>query len=159
MKRAGILLALLATMLMSASVFAEGSDMKKADQMNKMDKTGKMDKMGQMDEGKMEGKTMTVKGEIVDMGCYLGHGARGADHKSCAEMCIKSGMPMGLLTDNGTLYLLTLSHDNADPFNKAKGMAAETVSITGPMHEKNGMKSIEVTAVTEAAGMKSGSNN
>ncbi len=153
MKRAGVLLAVLATMVMSASVFADGSDTKKADQMNKMDK------MGQMDKGAMDGETATVKGEIVDMGCYLGHGARGADHKSCAEMCIKGGMPMGLLTDDGTLYLLTMSHDNADPFNKAKDMAAETVSITGPIHTKNGIKSIEVTEIAENTAAPATKNN
>jgi hypothetical protein len=92
----------------------------------------------------------TLTGEIVDMGCYLGHGAKGPDHKSCALMCIEGGMPMGLLTSDNTLYLLTMSHDNADPFNQAKKMAADIVDLTGVVHEKDGMKSIEVTGITEA---------
>src|SRR5512141_1828721 len=89
-------------------------------------------------------KTMTVKGEIVDMGCYLDHAATGKDHQSCAQKCLANGMPMGLLTKDGTLYLLTVSHENADPFNQAMKLAAEQVSVTGPMMDRNGIKAIEV---------------
>jgi hypothetical protein len=101
-------------------------------------------------EGKAAAKTKTVKGEIVDMGCYLAHGARGADHKSCATKCISSGMPFGLLTADGKLYLLTLNHDNPDPFNKCKDMAAETVEVTGALAQRNGMMAIDVSDVKAA---------
>jgi len=101
------------------------------------------------DEEKDGPKIVTLKGEIVDTGCYLGHGAKGADHQACALRCIANGMPMALLTDDDTLYLLTMSHEDADPFNAAKEMAALQVQVTGPLHERDGMKSIEVTAVAE----------
>lgn len=94
-------------------------------------------------------KSMTLTGEIVDMGCYLAEGAKGEAHKSCASMCISNGMPMGLLTNDGKLYLLTLNHDKADPYNSAKKMAAEKVTITGTMSERNGMKSLTVDDVKE----------
>ena len=90
---------------------------------------------------------VAVKGEIVDLGCYLGHEAMGPKHKECASMCISGGMPMGLLTSDGKLYLLTMNHDDPAPFNASKKLAAEMVSITGPVSERNGMKSIQVTAV------------
>jgi len=106
--------------------------------------------------GKADAKTavkeapqaMTVTGEIVDMGCYLGHGAKGPDHASCATKCIAGGMPMGLLTADNKLYLMTMSHEDAEPFNKAKEMAAKMVEITGPVHERDGMLSIEVTSLS-----------
>ena len=97
-------------------------------------------------------KPMTVTGEIVELSCYLDHGAKGESHKACATKCINDGSPMGVLTGDGHLYLLTLSHANADPFTKAKSMAAETVKVTGPMHDRNGMAAIEVESV-EMAGM------
>jgi hypothetical protein len=99
---------------------------------------------------KAEAKPVTLKGEIVDMGCYLGHGAKGADHKACALKCIAGGMPMGLLTADGKLYLLTMDHDNADPFNKAKDMASMNVDLTGMVMDKGGMRAIEVTGIAEA---------
>lgn len=100
------------------------------------------------------GKTMTVQGEIVDMGCYLSHGAKGKDHQSCALKCVANGMPMGLLTEDGSLYLLTVSHDNADPFNQAKKMAAEQVSVTGHSMDRNGMIALEVDQVKQLSGEK-----
>ena len=99
-------------------------------------------------------KPMTISGEIVDLGCYLGHGAKGADHKSCADKCIAGGMPMGLLTSEGKLYLLVMSHESADPFNSAKDLAAQQVSVTGPVFEKNGMMAIEVDQIKKVADEK-----
>lgn len=93
----------------------------------------------------------TITGEVVDTGCYLGHAARGAKHVDCATKCINNGMPMGLLTGDGTLYLLTLNHDNADPYNQLKGMAGKTVSVTGEVMARGGMKGIDVTEVKSAA--------
>jgi hypothetical protein len=95
-------------------------------------------------EVKAEAASVTLKGEIVDTGCYISHGAMGEKHKSCATKCLAAGQPMALLTSDGVLYLLTQNHKNADPFNKCKEWAAATVEITGPTFERSGMKSIEV---------------
>ncbi len=95
-------------------------------------------------------KTATVKGEIVDMGCYVAHGAMGASHKGCATKCLAGGMPMGLLTADGKLYLLTLNHDNADPYNKCKDMAAEIVQVSGTLAQRNGVMAIDVSDVKPA---------
>jgi hypothetical protein len=125
-------IAILAAVLAFVGAFAAGA----ADEVKKDQTTMKM-----------EPKVMTLKGEIVDMGCYMGHGAKGPDHASCALRCIANGMPMGLLTADGTLYVMTMNHDNADPYNSAKKMAADIVEITGPVSERSGVKSIEVTDV------------
>jgi hypothetical protein len=92
-------------------------------------------------------KPATLKGELVDTGCYLSHGARGEKHIECATKCIANGMPMGLLTSDGTVYLVTMSHDNADPYNSLKTMAGKMVAITGPLATRGGMKSIEADEI------------
>ena len=89
----------------------------------------------------------SVTGEVVDLGCYLGHGAKGASHKECANTCIANGGPMGLLTAKGELYVLTMNHDNQDAFNNAKKYAGDKVEVTGPVMVKNGMKAMEVNGV------------
>ncbi len=91
------------------------------------------------------GKSVSVTGELVDMGCWLGHAARGEKHVSCATKCINQGMPMGLLTSNGKLYLITMDHDNADPYNSLKGMAGKNVTVTGGLLTRSGMTAIEAT--------------
>ena len=91
-------------------------------------------------------KQVTVTGEIVDTGCYLGHAERGEKHKQCAQLCIQKGMPMGLLTEAGDLYLLTPPHQNTDAYKQVKDWAAQTVEVTGTVMERNGLKSIEVAS-------------
>jgi hypothetical protein len=95
--------------------------------------------------------TKTVKGEVVDMGCWLGHSARGEKHTSCATKCLNQGMPMGLLTSNGTLYLVTLDHDNADPYDSLKGMAGKNVVVSGALLTRSGVKAIEASTVRLAS--------
>ena len=93
----------------------------------------------------------TITGELVDTGCYLARGARGAKHVECATKCIAQGMPMGVLTSAGTLYLITLNHDNPDPYNQLKDMAGKTVSVTGIVMTRGGMKGIDVSGFKAAA--------
>ena len=111
--------------------------------------------MGKMaGHANMKGKSATVTGEVVDTGCYLGHESHGESHVECAAKCISNGMPMGLLTKEGKLYLLTLNHDNPDPYNQLKDMAGKNVSVTGLVMERNGMKGIDVSSVQLAAATK-----
>jgi len=86
----------------------------------------------------------TITGEVVDTGCYLGHASKGADHASCATMCINQGMPMGVLTQKGVLYLVTMNHDNPDAYNKLKAMAGKKVTVTGHVYSRSGMTGIEI---------------
>src|SRR5438034_1164409 len=66
-----------------------------------------------------------VQGEVVDMACYMAKGSKGAAHKACAQMCAKKGVPIGLLTDAGEIYLLLDDHNNADPYDDARKLAGE----------------------------------
>ena len=53
-----------------------------------------------------EAKPATLTGEVVDVSCYTQLGKRGEGHKACGTMCVASGSPAGLLTTDGTLYIL-----------------------------------------------------
>ena len=93
-------------------------------------------------EGK--GKNVVVRGEIVDLACYLGHGATGMKHQQCALTCLKGGQPMGLLASDGKVYLLLADHADGKPFEEAKNYAALQVEITGPLAEKAGITGLTV---------------
>ena len=95
--------------------------------------------------------TTTVTGELVDTGCYTAHLGKGTSHASCATMCINQGMPMGVLTHKGVLYLVTMNHDNPDPYNKLKTMAGKNVAITGHVYTRSGMTVIEIGSFKPAA--------
>jgi hypothetical protein len=83
----------------------------------------------------------TVTGEVVDLMCYLDHGAKGDKHAGCAQKCIKSGGPVGLLTKDDQLYLVVGDHQ---PMNEDLAPhAGKTVTLTGKVVERNGVKLIE----------------
>jgi hypothetical protein len=92
----------------------------------------------------------SVTGEVVDMGCYLAHEAHGAKHIACGTKCVAGGMPMGLLSADGSLYLLTLNHDNPDPYNALKKMVGQNVTVTGPVNERGGVKGLDVSKMVAA---------
>src|SRR5690348_6093241 len=90
---------------------------------------------------------VSLTGEVLDMDCYMSMGSHGADHKECGTKCVANGNPMGIMTKDGKVYVITAGHDNLDPYNTLKKHVSETVTVTGEVHERNGIKSIEVSDV------------
>jgi hypothetical protein len=99
-------------------------------------------------------KVQSWTGEVVDMGCYVGHGAKGEKHKDCGTKCVANGMPMGLLTKEGKLYLLTMNHDSPDPYNQCKDWVSQTVEVSGTMATRAGVSAIDVQGAKPAAATK-----
>jgi len=91
-------------------------------------------------------ETKTVTGEILDMECYMSSGAHGADHKECAASCISRGEPVGILADDGKVYLLIKGKDAA-VFAAAKKLAGEMATVTGTLSEKGGVQALIVSEV------------
>ena len=89
----------------------------------------------------------TVTGEILDMKCYMTSGEKGEGHKECAAMCINGGAPMGILADDGKVYLLIEGKNASAAFEEAKKYAGDMVTITGTLSEKNGVQALIVTEV------------
>ena len=91
----------------------------------------------------------TLSGEVVDLACYLAHPATstGPSHKKCAQTCAKKGIPMGLLTEDKTVYLLVEDHDNPKPYAMAKDKAAEKITVQGNKVMQGGLNGIVVESV------------
>ena len=97
--------------------------------------------------GEHGGHDVTVKGEVLDLSCYVAHGAKGEEHSGCAKKCVKGGQPMGLLTSDGIVYLLYAPHDDASAYEQTKDFAGKSVEIQGKEAAKSGIKGIEVRSV------------
>ena len=54
----------------------------------------------------LEGKPITAVGEVVDLSCYLQVGKHGDKHRDCGQKCAKNGQPLGLVTEDGSVYML-----------------------------------------------------
>jgi hypothetical protein len=95
-----------------------------------------------------EGKEMTVKGEVLDLACYVSNDAQGGEHSKCAVKCVKSGQPMGLKAADGTVYVLFADHDDASAYDSAKDFAGQEVELKGVMSSRGGLEGITVHGVT-----------
>jgi hypothetical protein len=103
----------------------------------------------------VEGSVTTVTGEIIDFSCYLQLGKHGEKHKACGQKCLNNGMPIGLLTKDGALYMLMPEeHDpRRDGGVDAKASAADhmghIVTVNGTAARVNGYSAIFVQGLTK----------
>ena len=82
-----------------------------------------------------------VSGEVVDMMCYVDHNAVGEKHgQSCGAKCIKSGGPVGIVSD-GKAYLVVGEHK---PMNdELAEYCGKTITLKGKVAERGGIAMIE----------------
>jgi hypothetical protein len=84
--------------------------------------------------------TNSVTGEVVDMMCYVDHGATGDKHAACAAKCIKGGGPVGI-TSEGKTYLIVGDHK---PMNgQLAEYAGKTITVKGKLAARDGINMIE----------------
>lgn len=103
------------------------------------------------------GKTTSVVGEIIDLSCYLQVGKHGDKHRDCGQKCVRNGQPVGLLTEDGTVYMLIdeehdARRDGLTEFRKqAVELMAHVVTVHGTLTEVDGHKSLYVQGSVKAA--------
>src|SRR6266550_2203253 len=54
----------------------------------------------------VKGEPITVTGEVIDLSCYLQVGKHGDKHKDCGQKCARNGQPIGVLLEDGSVYML-----------------------------------------------------
>lgn len=91
----------------------------------------------------------TVKGEVLDLSCYMNNGdkGRGMVHKVCTIKCLQRGLPAGLLTEDGQVYLLVENHRLEEAYKTAINHGGDQVQITGKVYKKPGMQSLYVEEI------------
>jgi hypothetical protein len=86
-------------------------------------------------------REITVRGEVLDIACYIDHNAMGEKHADCAKKCIASGLPVGIKADDGKTYLLIGEHK---PLNSELAQyAAKTITVKGKAASRDGFNMIE----------------
>jgi hypothetical protein len=102
-------------------------------------------------------KESTVKGEVVDVSCYLAHGKDGIGdgHKECAAACAKNGGMLGILTKDGTLYVSVLPDDHkTGPNTILMDHVSQNVEATGIVRKKGGVNGMMITKVDQVGEKK-----
>ena len=98
----------------------------------------------------VQGKPVTLVGEIIDLSCYLQVGKHGDKHRDCGQKCARNGQPIGLLAEDGTVY--TLIDEEHDPRRdglttfrqQAIDNMANVVTVNGTLTEVEGQKAVYV---------------
>jgi hypothetical protein len=94
-----------------------------------------------------KGARATVRGEVVDLWCYLEGGDRGPAKKDCATACAKAGNPIGILDDKGNLYVAAglKDHQPAQPILLDR--MSDHVTVTGTVVKQAGVQMIYIDSV------------
>ncbi|WP_298839119.1 hypothetical protein [uncultured Roseobacter sp.] len=102
-----------------------------------------------------EGTRIQVTGEIIDTWCYYSGVMGGPDavvgsaHHTCALWCSAGGIPVGLLAEDGTVYMvLKIEQDAGSASGDTQlSLAAHTVTADGMLYERDGLNYLVVSEV------------
>lgn len=94
----------------------------------------------------VQGREITVRGEVLDMTCYIAYNLSGPEHATCAKECIKRGLPAGIKAEDGKVYLLTgKPGDSVDA--ELADYAAKIVTIKGKETMRDGFAQLQVEEI------------
>jgi len=95
-----------------------------------------------------QGTDVTVSGVVVDVSCKFGQGLTGDQHRMCAQVCSDRGIPLAILTDDGTLYIPTSAAMPGDGQNgRLKEFAEQRVTVKGKAFSAGGARAIEIATI------------
>jgi len=95
-----------------------------------------------------EKPAQTVKGEVVDLWCYMDHSARGPKHKACAVACAKMGNPIGIVDPKGNVYVAVGSELHQPDRERLIEKMAKNVTVSGRVVSRGGLKIIYVKSIS-----------
>jgi len=98
-----------------------------------------------------------VTGEVIDSWCYLSEimYPEGTAHHQCAIWCAAGGIPVGLLGEDGKVYIiLKTGDDTGNVANPAVlEMQSRKVSVDGDLIERDGMNYLLINQVVADQGV------
>jgi len=104
---------------------------------------------------------ITVTGEAIDTWCYFSgvmggeDAVQGSAHHTCALWCAAGGIPVGLLAEDGTVYMVLKIEDD-DHTNGGDGLltiASHEVTAEGMHYVRDGVNYLVVERVVADAGI------
>lgn len=108
-----------------------------------------------------QGTRIQVKGEIIDTWCYYSGVMGGPDavvgsaHHTCALWCSAGGIPVGLLAEDGTVYMVIKTGDDSQSAGNGTllKLASNTVEADGIAYERDGINYLVVSRVIRDLGI------
>jgi len=107
--------------------------------------------------GAASGKRVSVTGEVIDSWCYITEimFSKGTAHHQCALWCAAGGVPVGILADDGTVYLVLKMVDDTTSVANPATLRIQThrVTVDGDLIRRDGMNYLLVSRVVDDAGI------
>ena len=98
-----------------------------------------------------------VTGEVIDSWCYISEimYPEGTAHHQCALWCAAGGIPVGILGDDGVVYLvLKLGDDTTNVANpKVLDLQTHKVRVDGDLYLRDGMNYLLVDRIITDEGI------
>ena len=92
-----------------------------------------------------------VTGEVIDSWCYLTEimYPEGTAHHQCALWCAAGGIPVGILADDGTVYIVLKFEDDTASVANATVMEIQShrVRVEGELYARDGINYLVVSRV------------
>lgn len=106
-------------------------------------------------------KTVEIKGEVIDTWCYLSGVMGGPDavtgsaHHTCAVWCAAGGIPVGVLAEDGTIYMvLKLEGEDAlAQTDRVLTIQSDVITAKGQHYLRDGVNYLVVEKVVANAGI------
>ena len=93
-------------------------------------------------------QAVTLVCEVVDPSLYLREGRHGPELTDGTYDAVEGGQALALLDPKtGTLYLLLTEEPGQDPNELVYDYANQTITVTGRLYERGGVKGIVVLSV------------
>jgi type 1 fimbria pilin len=103
------------------------------------------------EHGATAGRQATITGTVVDVSCLVGSGATGDAHRNCAQACADGGLPLAIMSTDGTIYMALASAPGQGQNARLREHAEHRVSVTGTVIESHGVHGIKIESIAMAA--------
>jgi len=101
------------------------------------------------------GKSMTIKGYVLDSACAFTKGLKKPVSAECAIACAKSGSPLVVLTTAGTIYWpIADTTPSTSQNDKLLPYAGKEVTVSGKVFQRGGSTAIVISKVEALAEKK-----
>ncbi|MEM1131001.1 MAG: hypothetical protein AAGB15_09540 [Pseudomonadota bacterium] len=107
-----------------------------------------------------DGKRMTIKGEVIDTWCYFTgvmggpEAVSGSAHHTCALWCAAGGIPVGVVAEDGTVYMVVKWEGNADlTGDTLLKVQAHEIEADAMVYERDGIHYMVVEKVVNDFGI------
>ncbi len=108
-----------------------------------------------------EGKRIEIKGELIDTWCYFSgvmggpESVVGTAHHTCAMWCAAGGIPVGLLGEDGEVYMVLKlpKDDESNGGETFLTLTNDTIEAEGMHYKRDGINYLVVSEVISNEGI------